>query len=196
MAETSQSAMRVIGLIFFTMVFAGAWANDRPNERMALKEMPKSTEILSKEDETASEVAPEVKAEEELVAIEVPAPIEIPRPVLEVLDPTAIDMTMTISIESLGLSIADVTIKQHVQELPLGIANGDYLMVDPQGGVGWIRIRGQQQKDTGETMLATTIGDEVVRYMRVSPIDAVEPVQKPVTVPRQYALEESESVVR
>ncbi|MDA7527901.1 hypothetical protein OAF98_00165 [Planctomicrobium sp.] len=196
MAETSQSAMRVIGLIFFTMVFAGAWANDRPNERMALKEMPKSTEILSKEDETASEVAPEVKAEEELVAIEVPAPIEIPRPVLEVLDPTAIDMTMTISIESEGLSIADVTIKQHVQELPLGITNGDYLMVDPQGGVGWIRIRGQQQKDTGETMLATTIGDEVVRYMRVSPIDAVEPVQKPVPVPRQYALEESESVVR
>lgn len=182
MAETSQSAMRVIGLIFFTMVFAGAWANDRPNERMALKEMPKSTEILSKEDETASEVAPEVKAEEELVAIEVPAPIEIPRPVLEVLDSTAIDMTMTISIESEGLSIVDATIKQHVQELPLGIANGDYLMVDPQGGVGWIRIRGQQQKDTGETMLATTIGNEVVRYMRVSPVDAVEPVQNPVPV--------------
>lgn len=195
MAETSQSAMRVIGLIFFTMVFAGAWANDRPNERMAQKEMPKPTAIISKE-ETAIEVKPVVEAEEELVVIEVPAPIDIPTPVLEVLDPTAISMTMTISIESEGLSIADTTIKQHVQELPLGIANGDYLMVDPEGGVGWIRIRGQQQKDTGETMLATTIGDEVVRYMRVSAVDAVEPVQKPVPVPRQYAREESESVVR
>src|SRR6056297_3088270 len=121
MAETSQSAMRVIGLIFFTMDFAGAWANDRPRERMAQKEMPKPTAILSKE-EAESEDTPEVEAEEELVVIEVPAPIEVPKPTLEVLDPTAIDMTMTISIESEGLSITETTIKQHIQELPLGIA--------------------------------------------------------------------------
>lgn len=193
MAEASQSAMRIVGLIFFTMVFAGAWANDRPREQMALKEMPKPTAILSKEEPTP-ETQPAVEIPQQAVAIEVPAPVELPAPPLEAIDPAALDMTLTISIESEGLSIAESTIKRHIHELPLGIVNGDYLMVDPEGGVGWVRIRGQQQQDLGNTMLATTVDEEVVRYLRVSPLNAVEPLQRPVPTPLQYATEEFKTI--
>lgn len=193
MAEASQSAMRIVGLIFFTMVFAGAWANDQPRERMAQREMPKPSAVLTHDDPNV-EAQPVVDIDQTAVAIDVPAPVEIPAPVLDVLDPTSLDMTLTISIESEGLSIAESTIKKHVHELPLGIANGDYLMVDPAGGVGWIRIRGQQQRDLGDTLLATTVNDEVVRYLRVSPVDAVEPLQMPVPTPLQYASEEFKTV--
>lgn len=193
MSETSQSVMRVVGLITFTMFFAGAWANDQPREQMAQKEMPKPTAILSKEESQPQESA-DIAAPEEVVSLPVPPPVELPKPLLDTVQPTRIGMTMTISVETEGLSIAEKTVQQHIQKLPLGIANGDYLMVDPLGGVGWLRIRGQAQIDRGEQFLTTQIEDATVRYMRVSPVDAAEPLRKPVPMPVQYAQEETKTV--
>ncbi len=175
--------MRVISLILFTMIFAGAWANDRPREHMAQKELPKPTAILSQETEEAGSV----------VVDAIPQHV-MPKPVLEEITPTEIGMTMTISVETEGLTIKGKTVQQHIEKLPLGIANGDYLMVDPEGGVGWLRIRGQQKRDEGLITLSTTIDDSIVRYMRVSPVDASLPVEKMVPIPPQYAAEETRTI--
>ncbi len=208
MAETSQSAMRVIALVLFTSFFAGAWANDQPRERLALKEPPKATTILSQEDDNV-EAAVESNASESNLAkpkidkesqvgttptTSVPAAKTPSLPVLEELKPVAVGMMMTISVETEGLTLADKIVQQHIRRLPLGIGNGDYLMVDPDGGVGWLRIRGQQQTDSGETMLSTTIDDAIVRYVRVTPVDAVTPNGKAVPTPIQYAGEELKTV--
>lgn len=187
MAETSQSAMRVISLVLFTALFAGAWANDEPREKMAQKELPKPTAIMSQED-----VEQDVPVQPENVVSHVAqtAPKSVPvAPPLEELQPVGIGMTMTISVETEGLTLVDETVANHIQRLPLGIANGDYLMVDPLGGVGWLRIRGQQQQDGGEMMLTTTIGESVVRYLRVTPVNAGTPIPN-VPKPIQYAGEE------
>lgn len=194
MAETSQSAMRVISLVLFTALFAGAWANDQPRERMAEKTQPEPTAILSQEAQESelsrvampTEVMPNVP---ELPA----ASAVVDVPALEELKPVAVGMTMTISVETEGLTLVDETVQDHIQRLPLGIANGDYLMVDPLGGVGWLRIRGQQQKDSGEMILKTSIDESVVRYIRVTPVNAGIPIPN-VPTPIQYAAEDSKTV--
>lgn len=190
MAETSQSAMRVISLVLFTALFAGAWANDQPRERMAEKTQPEPTAILSQEaqeSELSREVMPTVA---EVAASSTPA---VDVPALEELKPVSVGMTMTISVETEGLTLVDETVQHHIQRLPLGIANGDYLMVDPLGGVGWLRIRGQQQEDSGEMILKTTIEESVVRYIRVTPVNAGIPIPN-VPTPLQYAAEESKTI--
>lgn len=190
MAETSQSAMRVISLVLFTALFAGAWANDQPRERMAEKTQPEPTAILSQEaqeSELSREVMPTVA---EVAASSTPA---VDVPALEELKPVSVGMTMTISVETEGLTLVDETVQHHIQRLPLGIANGDYLMVDPLGGVGWLRIRGQQQEDSGEMILKTTIEESVVRYIRVTPVNAGIPIPN-VPTPLQHAAEESKTI--
>ncbi len=203
MAETSQSAMRIIALVLFTSFFAGAWANDQPRDRLALKEPPKATTILSQEDgnvEAAveSNVAEPKTGKESHVSTKpvtsVPSTKAPSLPVLEELKPVAVGMMMTISVETEGLTLEDKIVQQHIKRLPLGIGNGDYLMLDPDGGVGWLRIRGQQQADSGETMLSTTIADDIVRYVRVTPVDAVMPNGRAVPTPVKYAGEKTKTV--
>lgn len=208
MAETSQSAMRIIALVLFTSFFAGAWANDQPRDRIALKEPPKATTILSQEDGNV-EAAVESKAAESNVAEpmtekesqvsttpekSVLSAKKSSLPVLDELKPAAVGMMMKISVETEGLTLADKIVHQHIRRLPLGIGNGDYLMVDPDGGVGWLRIREQQQTDSGETILSTTVDAAVVRYIRVTPVDAVAPNGKAILTPEQFAGEEFKTV--
>lgn len=195
MAETSQSAMRVIALVLFTMIFAGAWANDQPRESMAQKDPPKPTAIISQEEQPVDRSDESDEPGDELVSTEAIIK-KVVLPELEEVSPVEVGMTLTISVETEGLSLKERNIAEHIQQLPLGIANGDYLMVDPQGGVGWLRIRGQQQKDQGERQLTTTVESAMVRYVRVTPTDALpaEPKSPMVPAPKQYASDEIKTV--
>lgn len=190
MAESSQSAMRIIALIFFTMLFAGAWANDRPRETMAQKELPKPTAILSQEETPGEEILAPLPTEE---LVEEVVATDVPQSILEELKPVSLVKTMTISIETEGLTLHDESVQSHLQRLPLGIANGDYMMINSQGGMGWIRIRGQQ-RDAGERLLTTTVNDVTVNYLRVTPFYAALPEKKVVPVPAQYAGDELTTV--
>ncbi|QDT33672.1 hypothetical protein [Thalassoglobus polymorphus] len=193
MVEKSQSVMRVVSLVLFTMIFAGAWANDRPREVLAQKEMPKPSASISQEADTGATALAGAVSERTAPEVVVPEHV-MPKPVLEDITPSEFGMTMSISVETEGLTIKGKTVQQHIQKLPLGIANGDYLMVDPEGGVGWLRIRGQQKPDDRAITLSTQIGEATVRYMRVSPVDASQPIEKMVPVPLQYAAEESKVI--
>jgi len=150
MVEASQSALRVILLVTFTLLFAGLWANDKPVEMMAQKEPEDSGTAISQQ------------------TCEIQTDAEIAVPQLEEISENHSEMMLTVSIESTGLTLSSQELQTHIRQLPLGIIDGDYLIVDPHGGVGWLKIRGQKQYDAGESLLTTSIGDSHVRYIRVT----------------------------
>ena len=170
MLEASQSALRVILLIMFTVLFAGLWANDRPHHLLAHKQSPKPSLILAEQTDSLL-LAPEELAESTSEA-------DIQFPELEEIATDSTSISLSIAFETEGLTLTDQEIQRHLSQLPLGIADGDYMMVDPHGGVGWVRVRGNRQFDQGETLLTTSIGEEYVRYIRVTPTNvAIEAVK-------------------
>lgn len=217
MADTSQTAVRVIALVVTTALFAGAWANDRPLESMAQRELPRSSTIMSHEDSALeSQWIPECPVDDELSLDLAPVeqelqpeslaagpveareahaeptatPASTPSEIRLVAEeqPTANSAVITaeatkpqpirsihqlkLALETEGLTISRKVIEQHVRQLPLSIGNGDYLMVDAAGGVGWLRIRGQLNRDGEAVLLTTKQGEESLQFIRVTPINA------------------------
>ena len=160
--ETSQSVIRVITLVGFTLMFATMWANDRPSEMMARKDPPPSEAVLTQETHG-------LVHESEQVSEGLTNSMQVMTLELDEISIESTEMVLSIDIETEGLTLTDEASQAHLRNLPLGIADGDYMMVDPQGGVGWVRVRGQQQVDSNETLLTTKIGDAEVRYIRVTP---------------------------
>lgn len=170
MVEASQSALRVILLVTFTLLFAGLWANDQPNQLLVQKQPARSHVVVAEQTDSL------VVEPGELV--ETSSNVGMTLPELEDVPTETASITLNISIETDGLTLSDDEVKEHVRQLPLGIADGDYMMVDPHGGVGWVRVRGNRQFDQGETLLTTTIGEKHVRYIRVTPTNiAIEAIK-------------------
>ena len=171
MVEASQSVLRVVVLIVFTLLFAGLWANDKPREIMAKHSDAQSGLILTQDSQELAHDADQHIESRDSVS-------QLSFNELSELSNETVQLGLQIEIESTGLTLSNDEIDQHIRKLPMGIADGDYLIVDPQGGVGWIKIRGQHQADQGETLLTTRVGANEVRYVRVTPTQiAVEMVK-------------------
>ncbi|WP_437225737.1 hypothetical protein SH661x_004209 [Planctomicrobium sp. SH661] len=160
MVELQQTITRSLALIAFTAIFAGVWANDQPPRKMAQRTAPIQRGI--------AEVEPEWVPVEESESLSVIADsIPSPAPEMRV---TLGRQAKSFSVEADGLLIAEVILQAHLDQLPLGLDVGDYRIVDPLGGVGWlyVRVEGETpQKMKSGRMLSTTVGEESVRFIQV-----------------------------
>ncbi|WP_437205526.1 hypothetical protein [Planctomicrobium sp. SH664] len=154
--EASQSTMRVLALFAATAFFAGLWNGDqqetaRPRPAMAgwIPYAPRdvSGPQLAVQDRTDGLVAPLM---------------EIRRGA----------QTRTFSVEPDELSLTSAEISDHLAQLPIGLAAGDYRIVDDRGGVGWLRVRVNATGDVpdrGEGLLTTHSGGTGLKFLRVKP---------------------------
>ncbi|MEW4490430.1 hypothetical protein AB1L42_20260 [Thalassoglobus sp. JC818] len=157
MVEASQSALRVVLLVTFSLLFAGLWANDRPQEIMAQKEPMHSGSTLIGDDSSMTSMT-------ELVTS---------LPPLEDIPTMEAEIVLTISVETDGLTLSPADVSSHIRQLPIGMASGDYMIVDPHGGVGWLRIRGQVSTTVESSLHSTNVGDVCMRFIRVTPVQVV-----------------------
>lgn len=172
MSESSQSITRMLALIAFTAIFAGLWSNDQPVRAMALKNSPiphgiaggesRQKQLQQGEPEWVPVTEPRVETQVQTFAASLSA--------------TARQVSMgsqskSFTIESADLLIADQILHAHLDQLPLGMAAGNYRIVDSLGGVGWLRVRinGAAGIDAGENLiLSTTVNEESMRFIRVA----------------------------
>lgn len=139
MVETSPSVLRVVALLACSASFAGLWSNDRPRETVALRQ-PAASDPFAR----------------------VPVP---PRSAI-VQSIRVAASTKTFSLDADNLTLPRAEVDAHLSQLPLGMPAGDYRIVDPQGGVGWLRVRGGQS--VAETpLLTTTVADRQMRFLRI-----------------------------
>lgn len=148
MLEASHAVSRITALIAFSALFAGAWSLDRSPETLALRERPRTTPLVRTK--------------------------PVPRPLVATPTSTTfagrVEVTerrLTVSIEDESLQISPDVIERHLSQLPLGIAAGDYRIVDAQGGVGWLRVRGGMAT-TGVPQLTTTVDEQPMRFIRIA----------------------------
>lgn len=191
MLENSQSALRLIALFFFAAFFAGAWANDQPRGVMAQKDPPPSTTILSQELPTYNIISLTIGTQ---VSTQKPAAASGTQLIDHQPEPARHGM-MTITAETRGLKLEYEIVKKHLQQLPIGISNGDYLMVDGLGGIGWLRIRGQDAEREPTLQVTTQVAEQVVRYVFVEPSPDSPQENAPVPVPAKYASEPTATTI-
>jgi len=156
MLETSQSAIRMIALVIFTALFAGLWANDHPDESVAIHFTPIDQPIV---ESTMAREGIATHQQQKRVQNET---------VQASNSSTMIATQKSFVLELDDLQLSKAVIAKHVNQLPFGMETGDYRIVDSLGGVGWLRIRSSQSREpTGKPMLETTVGATQVRFIRV-----------------------------
>ncbi|SFI17705.1 hypothetical protein [Planctomicrobium piriforme] len=161
--ESSQILTRLLALVAATGLFAGVWANDVPpgtvpNEAITLVvEQPQ----LQSERTPSHDVV--VLLEDEWRAAE-PEPKPAPR------QASAAATIRTVEAEE--LMICDELLQRHLDLLPTDLPCGDYRIVDPWGGVGWLMVRSPNgRSDSGrqeEGVWTTELDGISVRFLRTA----------------------------
>lgn len=173
MSETSQSLIRALALAAFTAIFAGMWNNDRPTDPTLALRLPADQRSFVCQHVSTAPVFKLSGSPKTAKSVAKTTPL-IPGKTVEVSAPPTQTVGMqqprTISIEADGLMIPQAELTQHMNQLSLGIAAGDYRIVDSLGGVGWLHVVDGSQMSftsTAAEMLITEIGDSIVRFIPV-----------------------------
>lgn len=185
MSETSQSVMRAVALVVLTAGFAGVWQNDRPADPSIARYVPadQRTFLLARAGSMPT-LAPDQPAPEPVVAANAGQSLlcaESTRPESAALGATP-SLSRAISLDVSELMITQQELLRHLMQLPLGIAAGEYRIVDPQGGVGWLRVSGEMAPPIeGEARPVLTTGCEgtAVHFIRVDRFGADALTQRP-----------------
>ncbi len=172
MLEASQTIMRVAALSFFTAMFAGLWANDRPDGSLALKHQPINdpiARILYGEHEHVPVLQPHKLSKTPLQPV-VLSHVSKTEAANKIASVDLRGMSKTFSVEGAELQISTEVLEQHIAQLPLGIAAGDYRIVDSLGGVGWLRVRSSSGIETthSQQALSTTVELQSVQFIRIT----------------------------
>lgn len=164
MIETSQSLARLAALIAVTAGFALLWANDQPDAQLAMKTGP-VFQPLAGQPLPAESRSRTSRSRTSSVA---------PRPTAAAIAPVREVMlggvAKSFAVEAEGLAISSESLTEHLDQLPLGLAAGDYRIVDPLGGVGWLRIRetpAESRTSRGSEVVTTSAAGGDVRFIRV-----------------------------
>jgi hypothetical protein len=74
------------------------------------------------------------------------------------------------SVETDGLMLSTAVLEKHLGQLPVGLTPGDYRIVDPLGGVGWLRVRGEETALTASSppLLTTSVNENTVHFIRTA----------------------------
>jgi hypothetical protein len=145
MLETSQPLVRAFALVAATALFAGIWANDRPQAAPA----PRSIATRSRHSALGEKPAAQ------------------PASTMTVSLGT---VSRTWTIDADALLIPASRFDQHVAQLPVGLPSGDYRIVDSLGGVGWLHVRSQGAVNlplASSPLLTTLVEGEPVRFIRI-----------------------------
>jgi len=170
MLQISQSLPRTLALLVCTALFAGLWSNDRPARAMAMKTAPLPRGIVEAEPEwvpiSAAVAARASQPETPLISSPVSASSSARMEV------TLGEHSKHFRLETSDLLIADELLQAHLNQLPLGISPGDYRIVDPLGGVGWLHVRVEGNRFSSRSpaplLLTTTVDAENVRFISVT----------------------------
>lgn len=166
MPSISPVVSRTLALMVCTLLFAGVWSNDRPVAAMAMKTGPIPRGIVEQEPEWVPVSAPLIASS----AAPVPATPTAGTADLKV---SRGSVSKSFRVESSSLLIAEEILQSHLNQLPLGLAVGDYRIVDSLGGVGWlhVRIEGAESANAGRSslprLLTTTVDDGEMQFIPV-----------------------------
>jgi hypothetical protein len=161
MTDTPAFITRLLALIASTALFAGMWAGDGPADGMALHHKTGVNSLVQRE--------PEWVPIEEPITHRVAASAATVSPGLTL---SVSGISKSLTVESDGLAIAPELLQRHVEQLPLGIAAGDYRIVDSQGGVGWLRVRSTSSANgpsDAMRLMTTSIDGAPVQFIRIVP---------------------------
>jgi len=175
MTETSQSIFRVLALTACIALFAGIWSNDHPQQALAMNTGPIPRGVVEQEPEW-------IPVPESVQHIEVPQNSLPARP-KAALEISVGNQNKQFELETGGLLIAAEILEAHINQLPIGIAAGDYRIVDSLGGVGWLHVRTHGKISSSSSrllpkLLTTTIDNASVQYIRVTEIAGRSPRQQ------------------
>lgn len=155
-----QAATRIAALLAFSGLFAGLWSSDGHGtggtsvttaRKGALRSVPAVQQV-------ASPAGP---------AAETTKRGQAGRSVTWTVSPG--NRTRQFFLETDGLKMSSTTFEKHLGQLPLGLPAGDYRIVDPSGGVGWLRVRGDgvPLTSSSNSLLTTTVDRRQVRFIRI-----------------------------
>lgn len=161
MSESSQAVIRSIALTTLTVLFAGIWGNDRPTHpTLAFLPPDQRTFVIALAGPPARDLL-----------ISKAASVASTRELRRSMQPRTIPaMSRTISVESGELAISKGTLSGHLSRLPMGLAIGDYRLVDSLGGVGWLHVRGLSNVVEGsvdDATLTTEVNGDRLSIIRV-----------------------------
>ena len=158
MLESTQPVMRVVALVAFTALFAGLWNGDRE----AWSSQPPPAAMA----QWVPHVPREMDNEPKLAGITGKhSEPQLASPVLEM---RIGGVTKSFTIDSGDLALTAEMIPQHLAQLPMGIAGGDYRLVDSRGGVGWLHVRIEGETGSGPgTQMVSHVDQMELRYLPV-----------------------------
>ncbi|MCA9079250.1 MAG: hypothetical protein KDA58_01775 [Planctomycetaceae bacterium] len=188
--ESTTALIRVAALLVFTILFAGLWSADQPDPELLAQRQQLIPQIgaplsgpipaqslahLTTESariETKAVTSPIASSSQDVPSLDVqmtPAKTSTDRTTSIQTEVFAMNQSVTVVRDSLSLSNDELM--QHLRQLPLGTPDGDYRIVDPQGGVGWLRIRmhsvlGSAQASIND-VLTTEVTGTSLTYLRV-----------------------------
>ncbi len=180
-AEEQTSTMILVAiLVVFTLCFASLWSQVQPDpELLAQRQqiVPNMSTPLSNSlpSRAMARITP---APATRIAVEpapaVPAKESKPQPASGASDVLAISQSLTIVRD--GLQISTDELLQHVRQLPMGTPDGDYRIIDAQGGTGWLRVRMQsafqQSPSSSDNVVTTKVAGTNMTFIRVQPVAA------------------------
>ncbi|MCA9089867.1 MAG: hypothetical protein KDA90_14690 [Planctomycetaceae bacterium] len=179
--EQTSTIIRVAVLVVFTLCFASLWSQVQPDpELLAQRQqiVPNMSMPLSNSLPTRAMAritpAPAMRTAVER-APAVPAAEAIPQPVSSGSDVLAISQSLTIVRD--GLLLSNDELMQHIRQLPMGTPDGNYRIVDAQGGTGWLRVRMNSAIQSAaaagsDNIVTTTVAGSNVTFIRVQSVAA------------------------
>lgn len=148
MLEGSQALIRIVALACTTIAFAAGWSNDQ---------------VPALAGEPAAQPNPFVQFFNELNGQ--PAHESHARVVVEING-----ICKSFELETTSPHLQGEALREHLAQIPLGIAEGDYQIVDQDGQSGWLRVRTNMPLTSNQNAtLLTTVKNQTVRYSKATP---------------------------
>ncbi|WP_437185447.1 hypothetical protein SH668x_002552 [Planctomicrobium sp. SH668] len=178
MTESSITLIRIFSLLLSTGLFAATWANDQPATRSKLAKTTRSatTEIVSQS--PSQNVAPQEAGPVSKNLTDIASPQkDLPSGTTIAFEIQIGQRVKSIRIEGHELLLSEDDVQAHLEQLPIGLASGNYRIVDSMGGIGWLRVESSVDspaKQLKQESIKTLVAEQSMQFIYINEAPSIQ----------------------